>query len=169
MRASRVSLTALFQKGWKASFHFNTQEETIMSQERFKYPQRQECCLPTFKKPRFTCHDEPRCWAKNRFSSKRDQAEWHLQVSCVCSRVCFLIFRLENCLISASPVEIRWRQRGACSSFLDVELSMSPSSPYSCALPRSLKNTFSCITSGGSQNKSKTGTIDLILWAGETA
>lgn len=71
MRTSRVFLTALFQKGWKASFHFNTQEEVIMSQERFKYPQRQEFFLPTFKEPRFTCRDEPRCWAENRFSRKR--------------------------------------------------------------------------------------------------
>lgn len=61
MRASQVFLTALFQKDWKTSFHLNTQEEMIMSQERFKYPQKQDFCLPTFKELGFACHDEPRC------------------------------------------------------------------------------------------------------------
>lgn len=42
-----------------------------MSQERFKYPQKQDFCLPTFKESGFACHDEPRSWAENRFSSKR--------------------------------------------------------------------------------------------------
>lgn len=41
-----------------------------MSQERFKYPLRQEFCLPTFKELGFSCHDEGRCWAQNGFSGK---------------------------------------------------------------------------------------------------
>lgn len=76
MRASQAFLTALCQKGWKASFHFNTQEGTVPSQERFIYPQRQEFCLPAFKEPRFTCHDEPRRWAEaDSQGTGREQAE----------------------------------------------------------------------------------------------